>query len=180
MPLLTRTRSWLRLCSAVAYRAHDQAQDDQEGKKERKFACVQMGARVNGKDVGVESTVQLPIESEDDILYPGVSLVRAEATTLNFGYRPFTYLFLLLALLLLLLHYLFVWSSTLILRPVRCFFSHPMDRWVSVAEAAPSWAQVREHVPFVAVPYPVASPVHIAAATGHNAILEYLFANSGT
>jgi hypothetical protein len=71
--------------------ARAQAQDDQEGKKERKFACVQMGARINGKDLGIESVAQLPIESEDDILYPGVSLVRAEAVTLNFGYRPFVY-----------------------------------------------------------------------------------------
>lgn len=121
------------------------AQDDQEGNKERKFASVQMGARINGKDLGIESTAQLPIESEDDILYPGVSLVRAEAVTLNFGYRPFV---------------------------------HPMGNWVSVAEAAASWERVREHVPFSSVLLPVASPVHYAAACGHNEVLEYLFAHT--
>ena len=67
------------------------AQDDEEGKKERLFARVEMGAWVNGIDLGLKSTVQLPIESEDDILFPGVSLVRAEAVSLNFGYHPFRY-----------------------------------------------------------------------------------------
>jgi hypothetical protein len=54
-----------------------------------------MGARINGSDLGLESTVELPIESEDDVLYPGVSLCRMQAVTFNFGYRPFTYVALL-------------------------------------------------------------------------------------
>lgn len=69
----------------------DQDQDDEEGKMEQLFARATMGALVNGNDVGIKSTVQIPIESRDETLYPGVSLVRAEAVSLNFGYTPFMY-----------------------------------------------------------------------------------------
>jgi hypothetical protein len=53
-----------------------------------------------------------------------------------------------------------------------------MGNWVSVAEAAASWERVREHVPFSSVLFPIASPVHYAAACGHNEVLEYLFAHT--
>ena len=47
--------------------------------------------------------------------------------------------------------------------------------WVSVAEAVGSWERVKDQVPFTAMPFPVASPVHFAAASGHTDILQYLF-----
>jgi hypothetical protein len=53
-----------------------------------------------------------------------------------------------------------------------------MDSWVSVAEAAASWKRVRVHVPFTSVLLPIASPVHYAAACGHNEVLEYLFTHT--
>jgi hypothetical protein len=126
--------------------ARTQAEDDHKGMKAR-FASVRMGALINGKEHGLESIVQLPIESEDDLLYPGASMARAEAVTFNFGYRPLRY---------------------------------AQGGWVSVAEALPSWEQLKAHVPFPCVPYPVATPLHLAAAAaaGNDGILETLFASA--
>jgi predicted 2-oxoglutarate/Fe(II)-dependent dioxygenase YbiX len=55
------------------------------------LARVKMGALINGNECGVQSTVELPMKSGDDVLYPGASLGRAQAVTFNFGYRPFMY-----------------------------------------------------------------------------------------
>jgi len=96
--LPSHTAQHLRLARASndhlipLFDSSSKAADDEEHNKEQLFARVRMGAYVNGKDLGLESTAQFPIEAEDDILYPGVSLIRSETVSLNFGYQPFSYL----------------------------------------------------------------------------------------